>query len=205
MGDFLKPEVKKFILPIILIILFLVVINALRISGSIGDKYDCQIVALIQKNVVNMQQNNTDVIDQVNSEMKLLSQNKQKEIKPLQYSNSISAFVKIIDPIIPFPCEDLGKSNICSFYINKDTYDCLKNIDFSGNIFSQPKMSVYKPLPLWIILLNVLLLFIEGYLVSSIVIFFYGKIRDKQVISSGLEKPSASSPYSFSYTLPPSA
>jgi hypothetical protein len=51
-------------------------------------------------------------------------------------------------------------------------------------------------------LLNVLLLFIEGYLVSSIVLFFYGKIRDKQVISSGMPSDS-SAPYF--YALPSSA
>jgi len=203
MGDFLKLDWKKFILPIILIIIFLVVINALRASGSIEDKYDCQVVTLIQKNVANINSNDTVAISQVNSEMKLLSQDKQKEIKPLQYSNSISAFVKIIDPIIPLPCEELGKSNICKFYINKDTYDCIKNIDFSGNVFSQPKMSVYKPLSLWIVILNVLILFIEGYFVSSIIFFFYWRRKDKQVISSGISY-SSSAPYTSSYTLPPS-
>jgi hypothetical protein len=179
------------------------VINALRISGSIGDKYDCQVVTLIQKNIDNAQKNDTAAVNQVDSEMKLLAQNKQKEVKHLQYSESISAFVKIINPIVPFPCENLGKSNVCQFYINKETYDCLKKLDINGDIFSQPKMSVYKPVSLWIILLNVLLLFIEGYFVSSIIMFFYGKIRDKQVISSGM--PSDSSAPSFSYTLPPSA
>jgi hypothetical protein len=203
MGDFFKLNWKKFILPVILIIIFLVVINALRISGSIGDKYDCQVVTLIQKNIDNAQKNDTAAVNQVDSEMKLLAQNKQKEVKHLQYSESISAFVKIINPIVPFPCENLGKSNVCQFYINKETYDCLKKLDINGDIFSQPKMSVYKPVSLWIILLNVLLLFIEGYFVSSIIMFFYGKIRDKQVISSGM--PSDSSAPSFSYTLPPSA
>ena len=81
MGDFFKLNWKKFILPVILIIIFLVVINALRISGSIGDKYDCQVVTLIQKNIDNAQKNDTAAVNQVDSEMKLLAQNKQKEVK----------------------------------------------------------------------------------------------------------------------------
>ena len=182
MRDFLKPEWKKFILPIILIILFFVVINAFYTSGSVMDKYGCEAVSLIQEQQANIKQNNTLAINQTVSRMRFLSQNIQNDMRQIQNIEPIFNFVKTIDPFIPVPCEAM-QGNVCEFYINKDTYNCfinLKSEKTTGiNILAEPEINEYRVVSLPYLGLNVLLVFIEGYLISLIILFVYQKIKKK--------------------------
>jgi len=174
--EFFGVEWKKFILPVLLIILFVVVINSFYSLGSVMDKYGCEMVSLVREQITNVKQNNTFAINQTANKMKSLSENIQKDMKKFQNIEPVFNFLKMLDPIIPVPCEFMD-GNFCRFYINESTYNCLTSLKTNeGTGLTQPKIVEYKRASIITFGLNGLLLFTEGYLISSLILFIYRKI-----------------------------
>ncbi len=207
--EFLKPELKKIILPLALIFFFSIIISNFYHYGHVEDKYDCELISLgneyhllQDKRQENIKKNDTIAINQSTNDMKVtlqkLSNNLQKmseekysliinikDIKPVVW------LIKSLDPILPVSCsltvddfcEDPTNSchesimspiDNCRHYYSKNTHDCLySNADFV--LFAEE----YRKISINILILNIILLFIEGYLISSMVLFAYRKVKNK--------------------------
>lgn len=184
--EFIKPEWKKFILPIVFIIFFLILINTFYFWGSVVDKYGCELISLEEEYIINIKQNNTLTINQ--------SINKIESLPSAYQIYPIFIFLQTIDPIIPVPCGFFIRGNIiCEYYITEDTYSCIKNkgleiektLGSLGSLIfklSFPMFNVtseYKKASIITQTLNILLLFIEGYLISSVILFAYRRLRKR--------------------------
>jgi hypothetical protein len=187
--EFLRLDWKKFILPVIFIILFAIVINSFYLLGSVLDKYTCESVSLAKELQNYREQNDTLAIGQFISKNEPFFQNMQNEYEHLAKAigtmQPIINFVKIMDPVIPMPCEGT-EGYYCEFYSGKDTYNCFQNV-VSGdwlneNVFGSlfhTEIKEYKKASFVTFGLNTLLLFIEGYLVSCFIFWIYYKIKKK--------------------------
>ena len=177
--ELLKPEWKKFILPVAFIILFFVAINSFYYVGSSFDKYGCDQVSLSKELQSNLRENNTLAYNQTWNKLRSLSENWSYEIMHTRNVRIISDFVKMIDPIIPVPCEfGVGAGVICEIYMNEETYNCFNS---QGDATMFPFEPKYKKASAVTFGFNVLLLFAEGYLISSVVLFAYREMRISSV------------------------
>lgn len=188
--EFLKPEWKKFILPIVLTIIFFFTTSVFYSLGSIMDKYGCEMVLLIEEQLTNMEKNDTLAFNQTAEKGRLLFQNMQTDTEQIQvHFESIEPVIhsiSTIDPIFPVPCETISEiqGNVCEFYMSEETYNCFESFvsEDSGvmmDIFGETEKIEYKKASAITLGLNVLLLFVEGYLISSAILFIYRKIRKK--------------------------
>lgn len=194
--EVLEPEWKKFILPLVLIILFSFVINTFYSISSITNKYGCEIVSLVQEQNDNIKQNNTlafnetvkksiSLIQRMQNDADYLELNKNEK-KNKVFFEPVYSFLNVIDPALPVPCE-LQNTRFCEYYVNKQTYDCTIRMigqNETGGlnqavIFEKIPMKDYTKSSIINLGSNVLLLFVEGYLVSSLILFAYRKIRKK--------------------------
>jgi len=188
--EFLKPEWKKIILPSILILIFIILIKFSYDTASLFDKYLCEIFSVAKQKQVYIEQNNTKALEDIEIRLENLSNNfrieveKNRLLKLADEEFFFHAFMnmKKINPLLPFPCEhnivDLRYKH-CRFYINEETYDCLANFTSPKNIifgFYKKEMREYKKVSFFDISLNILILFIEGYLISCLILFCYRKI-----------------------------
>lgn len=184
---FLKPEWKKLILPIAFIILLAVTIDSFYYLGSVTDKYGCNLVFLFEDYQNAFEENNSLVMNQTYTIMTYMFENMTSEINRIQNVMFISSFVMAIDPITPVPCEFIS-GNGCEFYTNEETYNCFKNLTAEPG-FLPFNEAGYKKASLVTLGLNFLLLFIEGYLISSVILFAYRKMK----VSSAFRKISPAS------------
>jgi ABC-type multidrug transport system fused ATPase/permease subunit len=204
-GKLLKPERKKFVLPAIFIIVFLFMASAPAYSwGPALDKYACEYLSLWQEATTNAEKNDTYALNKTLEKMSALSGNWQKENEkqgltmtlPLQYFSA--AFLKTINPVTPVPCEySAGGSMIynpsmandfCVFYISRDSYDCTEGlrkllspvkipVNITGQTEQTERKEEYRQASAVTLGANILILFAEGYLLSSVILFIYRKKR----------------------------
>lgn len=182
--EFLKPEWKKFILPIVFILLFLVVVNFFYYSiVPTFYEYHCKIAYLDKKMELATEQNDTLAIKQLLEDMLYLQEDTFRSMRePASVFYFCSAlFIGAINPI-SMPCEmiyDYVPADFCEFYMREDTYNCLKTL----NVTTIPKTisdRVYKKASITQFVLNVLILFVEGYLISSVILFFYRRVKRRR-------------------------
>ena len=180
--NFLKPERKKLILPIIFVLISVYVFSASSSAVAVFDKYTCRMADESKQYILAEKENNTQ-------KMAFLNESAQNIVKEINSEiNKRSAvglretafFISTIDPVFPFPCE-LSQSPICAIYLNRQSYNCMadlanftkssignKTIADSIQIreFSEPTISF---------VLNAVFLFFEGYLLSCLIILFLRK------------------------------
>ena len=141
-------------------------------------------VSLIQKGQTYTRENNTLAAEQTLNSFKSLSENMQKGIKPVQDLQPLFSFLMTMDPPMPVPCE-FTIGDICEFYMNEETNDCFMSLR-SGNIgglfgfFAEPKITEYRGTSFVSFGANIFVLFVEGYLLSSVILFAYRRIRKSQ-------------------------
>jgi hypothetical protein len=187
--EFLKPRWEKFILPILFIIIFLFVINFFFSFGSTLDKYTCQIISLAKDLQTLGEKNQTLAFNNTLNEFMSLFQNMQNDMNQTEQEHiePLFNFIKVIDPVIPVPCEGMSDytcqyypCHTCQYYISKETYNCIINI-MNGNFswIGQSTITEYKKVSFITIGLNALVLFAEGYLLSCLIVFGYSKFKKK--------------------------
>ncbi len=192
LKEFLKPEWKKIILPVIFISIFIILIKFSYDTASLFDKYMCEMLSVAKQRQVYIEQNNTEALEEIEIQSENLSNNFRSEVEKnrlLKLADEEFFFhtfmsMKKINPLLPFPCEhnimDLRYKH-CRFYINEEAYNCFINFtSFENIIFGFNKeMIEYKKVSFFDISSNILILFIEGYLVSCLILFCYRKIIRK--------------------------
>ncbi len=191
---FFKPTWKKFILPLVFIILFLVLISNFNSIGTFLDKYSCESEALYTKYDQNRRTNNTEGLNQTEVQIKELGQRMVNDAPKGGIVPIISLYtVGVIDPLIPFPCLMIeGESPFCQFYVNETTHACMvKSIentkleDFNITALRDIKFAVkpYAQSSTTPLIVNIILLIIEGYFISVLIQFVYTKQKDKKPTS----------------------
>lgn len=191
--EFLKPEWKKFVLPVVFIVFFLIIVGSFYYIGSVLDKYGCQTASLITEASEYGSENELK-FNQTFEELGLISQNMQTDLEAVETLFPILNFFLIIDPIFPVPCTFMAGfmhvTGLCEYYISEETYNCFGTVnpDFSS-FFEGPKIKEYQPASLTAFGLNILLLFVEGYLISAVVLFIYRKIRGRGSKTAVLQPP----------------
>lgn len=192
-GSFLRPEWKKFILPIVFIILFIVMISSFYYTASVLDKYGCEVASLYERLDTYREQNDTSGITQTVDALESLSQNYKNDMKITEGVGPVLSIVLAIDPIVPVPCEFMVSGltlTPCQFYASEETYNCMKgSIGGTISVFAEPEIKEYKGVSVATLGLNVLLLFVEGYLISAVVLFIYRKIRSRGNKTAVLQPP----------------
>ena len=187
--EFLKPDWKKLILPFILIILYIYIVAFSSRVGQLMDTYMCDSFSLNRKITEAYQNNETDKIDQYKEEMNYLSGKMRTASENLDIDNIVVIynFMKFINPVMPLPCE-LESTNFCAHYASKETYDCF--VDFedylkgpsasvTAGLLSPTAMVEYRKSTFFTHVFSIIVLIIEGYLVSALVVFLYKKIKNR--------------------------
>jgi hypothetical protein len=195
LKEFFKPTWKKFILPIILIVLFFSVMSIFYSLGSLTNKLSCPNINLAIEFAIASQKNDTAAMNAIFRKMENFRVEHEDEFKQaesfLQLGSKMS-FIKIIDPIFPGDCRFTEQEfNVCRDYINRETYECITNYTktileleplegIGAPLIAGWPLIPYNPLSILDILLNVLFLFFEGYILSCLIISAYNKIKGKR-------------------------
>ncbi len=189
---FLRPEWKKMILPLIFILIFMFLIYSSYTIASIGDDYICEYCEFtdIIYDIHNIDQNDTLTINQTVTKIENLSNNFKQDIEKKEIISTYGLIfigpMMIINPIYPGPCElgdSLLNTDFCVYYTSEESYNCLDDLSekiekFSENspIIMMISFPEYKQLSIFNIVANLIFLFIEGYLISSIILLIYRKL-----------------------------
>lgn len=177
--ELLRPEWKKFVLPIIFIILFLFTISTFYSVASVMDKYVCSLTDLIKEQHTAFENNDTVTINETQKKINETFQVIGPEFKQLEDFWPVVEFIKFINPITPIPCE-LSLSDFCMFYTNEDTYNCFKSTEPPTSLsIIELEVKPYKKVSISAFALSIMILFLEGYLISAVVLFSWRKLRKK--------------------------
>ena len=178
----LKPEWRKFVLPIIFVIMLLYVSFSSASIVTVFDKYTCEISDLSKQYIVADKQNNTEVKDSINQSSEGIRKKISEDVNKINALavREFAFFLSTINPLTPLPCE-LTLSPLCTPYMNKKSYDCLadlanftkQNIE-NRTIAENIKIREYSE-PTVPIILNMGLIFLEGYLISCLIFNFKRK------------------------------
>ncbi|HLD57523.1 MAG TPA: hypothetical protein VJA47_04405 [archaeon] len=188
---FLKPHWKKFILPLIFGILFLILVSNFQALGAFLDKYTCESEVLYSQLDQNKRENNTEGANATLEQIKNLVNRMQQDAPQGSIVPVISLYtIGVIDPMIPFPCLMIqGESGFCQFYVNETTHACMvKSInntkieDFNNTALQNIRFEtrLYIPISTPIFIVNILILIVEGYLISVLIQIVYTRQKNKK-------------------------
>lgn len=200
LKEFLKPEKRKFILPTILIIMFFIAVYFFYYASSFMEAtiFNCENLALIQEYNTAIEKNDTVsanlTFEKIKTRTEMLAPKVNETLKIQQYAEFfVPAFLFIgkIDLLFPWSCEFFSYQygNICRFYISEENFNCFTNfLTNQQNLtqglvfftFGEPKIPSYVPLSALDIFLNVFILFVDGYLISCLIVFGYDKFRGRR-------------------------
>ncbi len=137
--EFFRPELKKFILPTILLLVFLFLLNEFYQFGNEGDRYFCDFKSYINAlelerdsefcNVGNMFMKNDGSVEIEEQTQKKFDQ-AVEGIRNITNSwngtpkDLATRMMVGIDPVFPVPCE-FQYTPFCEFYISNASYGCM--------------------------------------------------------------------------------
>jgi len=209
--EFLRPEWRKLILPAVFIILFLVLISIFYSFVPVQNEYGCDYALVIREMNSYYDENRTDeaTIEQIEIKYRAL---RDKMFGGLDLGGYFPIYITILtlDPFIPLPCEypeytafSLTKY-FCEHYFNKETFNCYYNTTPSIFGIDEQKAALsmgYKGPSFTSVVINILILFIEGYLISSVILLLLPyrkrKISIKPDSVKSFLKPSGSKIITF--------
>jgi hypothetical protein len=189
---FFDFELKKFILPLILVVLFGILLVNFFDLGSNLDSYTCQVPALIKEFYANYHNNDSVAFNQSYAQIEIMGKEFENDMNDFQKIIPLTSFFKAIDPFVPVPCEYSAQSNFCRFYVNQESYVCSK--EGSSYLFpsvysiNESEVKQYNPISVWLILLNLIDLIVVGYLFSCIVIYGYREVASWKKVIIKIEK-----------------
>ena len=172
MKHILSLEWKKFVLPIILLVMFAYSISSFFVVGAILDNHTPEIVLFLTDLVEETDEQNLtigEVVKKVQDFFEPIS----NELEQFRSTVGITALLKTIDPLLPVPCE-LSDSPYCRYYMSKEFYDGLYSAQVTRVLlvttvppdkFVQTSAGDYT--------LNAVILIIEGYIISAIILGIY--------------------------------
>ncbi len=194
LKEFLKFEWKKLIIPFILIGIFTIFIIWFISVSKPAEKYPCEMRELWVDAWYYQHRNDTLNYEKTARKLEDMKIKMDEEMDSSAFLFGIDDFgiqtsIRKIDPIFPLPCSFLenkmGRPYYgCRYYMSEQSVMCMYNI--SGQVHkiedlaklpSEPPK--YRKLSFFNISLNVLILFIEGYLFSCLIIWTCNKMMRK--------------------------
>ncbi|VVC04523.1 Uncharacterised protein [Candidatus Bilamarchaeum dharawalense] len=202
-GTILRPELKKFILPTIFLMLFLFLLNEFYQMGYDGDQYFCDFGYYMK--AIEMMKNSE--FCSVTGDMIILGNVQIEEETQKRLDRSLEGIVDLtdrwkgsvgdvasrvmimVDPFFPAPCE-MYNAPFCEYYISQTSFECSR---LSADEISTDSIKVripdYKPASLVSVTLNTLFLIVEGYLISCLLLLPW-TLRTPVVPPSKISSPS---------------
>jgi len=192
LKEFLKPEWKKFALPLALLVLFFFLENAYGAFGSAEDNVYCPASQFMKNMEVAKSQNDTvgmqKIIDNARPLQKDFTEFMQNAEK-IKSNTIVDGALRMADPFLPSPCE-LSIRRPCIFYMNETSYNCIREAasvtsnvpEFALGLVggfgdSDNNLPSYKTLSYNDVIFNALFLATEGYLISCLIFLAYTKLR----------------------------
>jgi len=189
--EFLKPDWGKFIIPLIFIIIFSTFVSWFFAVTKIIDKYGCEMTSLYGELKTNREQffktNDSFALNETIDKIKYLQNQMNEEIdssvflfKDMDDVKTIYDFIVKIDPLFPVSCEFSGEKN-CRHYTSEETFQCFNKLQETerGIISDLITFQSYKKLSIFDVLINILILFFEGYFLSCFIIWVYDKVKKR--------------------------
>jgi len=180
--EFIRPEWKKFVIPAVMILFFLNTIFSFYQSEGVLDKYGCRITSSIQTLNLARAQNNTELFNSTRIIARELQYNLTSEgnTSLIRFEDSLwpaERLFILINPLTPFPCEFVFTSH-CRHYTTEETYNCFSSLNLTGlySAFST-EIKPYTPLDFWIILVSAIILLVEGYVFSAIILWAFRELK----------------------------
>ncbi len=189
--DFLKPNSKKFILPVILLLLSIYVVASSFSIVAVFDKHTCETSDLSKQYISAEKENKTDIVKALNDTAQKTSKKIEDELKTVNMIGvrESAILVSTLDPAFPLPCE-LAPSPLCIIYSSKKSYDCLADLaNFTKEnmenktISDSIKIREYSE-PTIPIVVNFAFVFIEGYAISCLIFYFKKNRKPKHTIKN---------------------
>lgn len=175
--EFISPSWKKFILPIIILVLSIgIFFISLNLVSEIGDQV-CKIIDFQEEIQEIRKIGDEELLNQKINEFvdKRYKEYFQFKIGFIFISNKILVG---IDPLYPAPCS-LGVGNFCNYYSSQKHYDCINILVKDMPIVGTNTKGYNSINYLWLIL-NWVLLFIIWYLISCIIFLLYHKVKNRK-------------------------
>jgi hypothetical protein len=184
LKSFLRPELKKVVMSFLIIIVYIIMLDAFYYAGSISDKYQCKVYSLFDQEREYTKQSKTIEADAVSAEAGRVFLQLRRDLENRPVYEPIIDFVSksqkgnwigIIDPL------DTLKKDFFSI----QSYDCLKESSskygldgasylFGNQIFPVPKyVKEYNPISFNIVILNILFVAVLWYLISCLVTYTF--------------------------------
>ncbi len=186
----LKPTWQRLVLSLLIVLVLLsIFITTKSMDKSLGD-YSCRFLDLSRQ--FNEARNKTDneSLNRIMSETKTIQQEMADKVqsnrKIYNYAIKGNLFLAKIDPIYPVDCAFVPLNKFCSFYISEENYGCSKSvIEEQARALKReiPELPAYKPVNYIILIINLAIFFIIGYLISFLVALAYKKSKIKVNIS----------------------
>lgn len=198
MKDILRMEWQKLFLPIVLMASFLFLVYLTYDELAFIDENACEImdifefliaagqgdlVLLDNETLYHNMTNTTYTQAQFERWDMLINETEYLVGGPSLNPGPLIFLFGLIDPIYPKPCELSGADSGCYWYISEDAYDCMGRESVyteAGDGFfvlygfmGYGDIPAYRSLDIGEIALNLVFLFIEGYLVSALLLYGY--------------------------------
>jgi hypothetical protein len=176
-------EIRKLVIPTILLLMFVLLVNYFFQLGTLEDKYVCRLTDLNKQYLTFWLNNENNTLSYNKTLMKLasLKLNASFEMSNIGTSNIFFRTIEAVDPLMPAPCESANQTGayLCRYYSSKETQDCIADIAVfmnGGNTtgVEQPDRPAYVKVGIWEIVANAALILIEGYLLSCILVMILG-------------------------------
>jgi len=190
--EFLKLDWKKFVIPSILIIVFMIFISWFFAVSKPLEKHGCEMIELYNRLANYRERNDTLGMNKTITELESLRNQIREEIdsstflfKDIDDVRVIYDFIIKIDPAFPTPCS-ISTTKNCRYFISKSTYDCMIESYRKGEateslfgLIEPQELPPYNKLSTLDLSLNIVILFSEGYLFSCLISWIYNKVKKK--------------------------
>ena len=193
LKEIFRFEWKKVVLPIIFLILFSVTIHDFYVRGQIFDEYGCESVNLSFRLTTLIYENaSQELINQITERANLIQNQREQEILerswilpklPPESQEEFIAIQEVLNPIFPSSVFYPSRHKPQFWYSSEKPYRCLIDVmekisEMSGeNKTIMPEgLQTYRNVTPSLIVLNIIFIFVEWYIISSIIIFGVRKL-----------------------------
>lgn len=174
--EFFKPNLKKFILPVVLIVFLivalLITLNYMSYFGDNGcfiDKGQKELQVLRDKNdSAGFAKKVNELMDEARSRQANVSAWRTSFVF---YANT---YIGKIDPYYPVPCL-INSGKLCASYISAEQNQCLKDMindsEGFGKLYGTNESLDYREMNYVVLAVNLAGIFVVGYLISCLIFF----------------------------------
>jgi hypothetical protein len=192
LKDFIRPEIKKLVLPAVLVISFFLMIYLFGMMGSMADQQAEAVCANVDDLEGIAEYINTDVLESLgitNASMQdiksmIISQvgeTNPEIVTALELMDNTVKSFRTIDPYLPVPCM-LYQEGACRYYLSSETFNCLSEFyTLLQPSLGLPDLEEYRQISAADYAVNVSLLFLEGYVSACLMVFVFREIRRRQL------------------------